>query len=64
MLFKRSEPKHRGSAMGLAVGALAVVGAIAVGNAAKSALGKIKSKLSSMCSLGKCDQSEADEEMF
>ena len=52
MFFKKSEPKRWSPTLGLIMGALTVVGAITVVNAAKSTINRVKSKMSSFCSLG------------
>ena len=51
MFFKKSEPKRMSSTLGLAMGALTVIGAITVTNAARSLIGRVKSKMSSLCSI-------------
>ena len=48
MLFKKSEPRRWHPCLVIAVGALAVVGAVTVTNAAKQMVEGIKSKMKSM----------------
>lgn len=65
MFFKKNEPKRMSPTFGLAVGALTVIGAITVTNAARSVISRVKSKMSSLCSMrmmsNPCNCNEDDQ---
>ena len=65
MFLKKNEPKRWHPTLGLITGALTVIGAVTVTNAARTVFRRIKSKMSSFCSLGNmmpkscsCDEDE------
>ena len=65
MFFKKSEPKKWCPTLGLVMGTLTVIGAVTVTNAARSVISRVKSKMSSLCSIGNmtpkpctCDEDE------
>ena len=67
MFLKKHERGRLSPTIGLAMGALTVIGAVTVTNAARTLISRVKSKMSSLCTIGGCmpkPSSSDDEDQY